>query len=93
MAKFTSGNKGRPKGAINKLNRTVKETVLKVFQDLQQDPKSNLLEWGKKNTSMFYQIAAKLIPTEISGQIETFNVPELSPKQRKKYRQDFKKDY
>jgi hypothetical protein len=74
MAKFAAGNKGRPKGATNLLNRTVKETVLKVFHDLQTDPRANLLEWGKKNPGMFYQIAAKLIPTEISANVE---IPQL----------------
>jgi hypothetical protein len=58
---------GRPKGVPNKLSRTVKETVLDVFNQLQDDPRKNLLEFGKKYPLHFYQIAAKLIPTEIMG--------------------------
>lgn len=58
---------GRPKGAVNKINKTVKETVLRVFNELQKDPKKNLLEFGKKHPIQFYQMAAKLIPTEIVG--------------------------
>ena len=58
---------GRPFGAKGKLNRTVKETVLRVFNELQKDPKKNLLEFGKKYPIQFYQMAAKLIPTEIQG--------------------------
>lgn len=69
MAKFQPGNKGKPKGAKNKITRTVKEAVLDVFNKLQDDPKANLLEWGKKNPSMFYQIAAKLIPTEVDAKV------------------------
>lgn len=68
---FKKGNPGKPKGAQNKLTRTVKETVLKVFNDLQDDPKANLLEFAKKNPRDFYQIAAKLIPTEVTNKIET----------------------
>jgi hypothetical protein len=34
---------------------------------LQGDPVVNIKEWGKKNPKDFYNIAAKLIPTEISG--------------------------
>lgn len=64
---FEKGNPGRPHGAISKLNRTVKETVLAVFQELQSDPDAKLLAWAKKEPTEFYKIAAKLIPTEIGG--------------------------
>lgn len=72
---------GRVKGSINestKQMRTVKETVLSVFQDLQNDPKANLMEFAKNNTKDFYQIAAKLIPTEVKANVEviTPNLPE-----------------
>lgn len=58
---------GRKKGVPNKLTKTVKETVLAVFNDLQADPKANLLSWAKNNPKDFYLIASKLIPTEIKG--------------------------
>lgn len=58
-----------PRGP-GKLNRTVKETVLSVFNDLQNDPKYSLKTFAEKNTKDFYQIAAKLIPTEITGTIK-----------------------
>jgi len=63
-------NSGRKKGVQNKVTRTVKETVLAVFNELQDDPKANLLDWAKKNPSYFYTIASKLIPTEVSAQVE-----------------------
>jgi hypothetical protein len=66
VAKFEKGNPGKPKGAQNKLTKTVKECVLDAFNELQKDPKANLLDWGKKNPAMFYQIAAKLIPAELN---------------------------
>lgn len=70
--KGQSGNKaGKPKGTQNKLTRTVKECLLEAFNKLQDDPKANLVDWGIKNPGLFYQIASKLIPTEIKGQIET----------------------
>lgn len=61
---------GRKKGSQNKLTRTVKETVLAAFNELQDDPKANIVAWGKRNPKDFYAVAAKLIPTEITGQIE-----------------------
>lgn len=58
-----------PRGP-GKLNKTVKETVLSVFNDLQSDPKNKLYAFAEKYPRDFYNIAAKLIPTEISGAID-----------------------
>ena len=73
MAGFKEGHKkigGRTKGSPNKLTRTVKECVLEAFNQLQEDPNANLFEWGKKNPKDFYQVAAKLIPTEVQATVE-----------------------
>lgn len=64
---FKPGQGGRPHGATNKLTKTVKETVLSVFNELQDDPKTDLKAFAKKYPRDFYNIAAKLIPTEITG--------------------------
>lgn len=66
---FKEGNPGRKKGATNKLTRTVKETVLAVFNELQDDPKVNLAAFAKKYPRDFYAIAAKLIPTEVNAKL------------------------
>lgn len=75
---FEKGTGGRPKGVQNKLTRTVKETVLAAFNDLQSDPKANIMSWAKDNPTDFYKIASKLIPTEVSANVEmkTYNLPE-----------------
>lgn len=70
MARFEKNNPGKPKGALNKYTKTVKETVLSVFTSLQDDPKNNLFEFAKKYPRDFYQIAAKLIPSEVNAVIE-----------------------
>lgn len=71
---FQKGNPGRPKGAQGHLTKTVKETVLSVFNDLQADPKVNLKKFAQDHPRDFYQIAAKLIPTEISGSFTEIKV-------------------
>ena len=83
MARFVKGQvpnpAGRPKGAIGKLNKTVKETVLNVFNNIQGDPKHNLEAFAKKHPKEFYLIASKLIPTEMIGTTETIikvTIPE-----------------
>lgn len=69
---FKKGDKraGRTRGSTNKITKTVKETVLAVFNDLQADPKANLKTWAKEEPTEFYRIAAKLIPTEIGGSVK-----------------------
>lgn len=70
---FEKGNKqgGRPPGTPNKITATVKQTVLDVFNDLQSDPDHNLKKFAQKHPRDFYAIAAKLIPTEITGSLKS----------------------
>lgn len=69
FVKGQSGNpNGRKAGIPNKLTTTVRETVLKVFNDLQTDPSHNLEAFAKNHPKDFYLIASKLIPTEIVGE-------------------------
>lgn len=71
---FKKGNSGKPTGTQNKLTRTVKETVLAVFNELQADPKHSLKSFAEKNPRDFYNIAAKLIPTEVKATVQTEKV-------------------
>lgn len=75
---FKEGNPGRPKGAKGKLTKTVRETVLSAFNSLQDDPQHNITAFAKKYPRDFYNIAAKLIPTEIRGTINTSDVVDYS---------------
>lgn len=78
MARFEKGQGGRPKGVQNKLTRTVRETILDAFNTLQEDPKVNIISFAKNYPRDFYQIAAKLIPTEIRGTINTSDEVDYS---------------
>lgn len=69
LGRLAKGTAGKPFGAQNKLNRTVKETVLAVFNELQGDPQTSLKSFAVAFPRDFYAIAAKLIPTEITGSI------------------------
>lgn len=63
-------SKGRVEGSVNRVNRTVRETLLDVFNDLQKDPAYRLTAWAKQDLTEFYKLAGKLIPLEISGTVE-----------------------
>ena len=83
--KFQKGHKlatGRPKGSLNTLTATVKDTVLGVFNDLQSDPKANLLSWAKDNPTTFYLIASKLIPTEVNQNVKKVIINVTLPDER-----------
>lgn len=61
---------GRTSGTPNTLTKTVKERVLEVFTELQEDPVANMKSWAKTEPTEFYKIAAKLIPAEINANID-----------------------
>lgn len=67
---FKEGNPGKPKGAVNKTTKLVKEVFATVFSELQEDPKANLKTWGSQNPTEFYKLASKLIPIQLSGDPE-----------------------
>jgi hypothetical protein len=74
FVKGKSGNPtGRPHGAISPYTATVKETVLRVFQELQLDPEHDLKAFARKYPRDFIVIAAKLIPLDVKAEI---TVPE-----------------
>jgi hypothetical protein len=66
---FIKGNKGKPKGAQNKLTKSVKEAFEIAFSELQEDKEANLTNWAKDNTTEFYKLAAKLIPTSVNADL------------------------
>lgn len=67
MARVKHG--GRKAGTPNKLTKTVKDEFEHVFNELQKDPKANLLSWGKENATEFYKLAKALIPTDVNAKL------------------------
>lgn len=67
---FVKGNTAAAGRGPNKISKTVKETVLAVFNQLQGEAQYNLTAFAKKNTKEFYAIAAKLIPTEVQATVD-----------------------
>jgi hypothetical protein len=65
--KFEEGNPGKPKGALNKTTRMVKQVFADVFEKLQEDPEANLITWARQNQTEFYKLSTKLIPIQMAG--------------------------
>jgi len=62
---FQKGNKGRPVGAKNKTTVAFKQAVMDVFTGMGGN--RTFQEWAQKNQTEFYKIAARLIPSEVTG--------------------------
>lgn len=73
---------GRPKGAVNKLTKTVRDAFEDAFAELQKDPTANhaLVPWATRNPDKFYLLAQKLIPSQVQAQVD--DVTELPPVER-----------
>jgi hypothetical protein len=72
---------GRVKGSINEATKqlkTVKEVVLNTFLNREDNPNTSLAKFAEEYPKEFYSIAAKLIPTEISANVE-MTKKELPP--------------
>ena len=70
---FKPGNKGKPPGATNKVNRLVKDVFAQVFSDLQEDPKHSLETYARENKRDFYALVTKLIPVQLQHAGEVIN--------------------
>lgn len=68
---------GKTKGIPNKLTKTVRESVLEAFQELQNDPDCNLVAFGRKDPAEFYRMASKLIPTEVLATVQTTYIVDI----------------
>jgi len=68
-----SGNPaGRPVGTSNMLTRTVRQTIIDVFNEAQDNPKMasvSLRRFIMKYPRDFYILAARVIPTEIRAEL------------------------
>lgn len=79
-----SGNPaGRPKGAVNKVTRTVREAFEEAFAKLQEDPDKPyaLVPWGMKNPDKFYMLSQKLIPSQVAATVDDAT-SNLTPEER-----------
>ena len=58
----------RPKGSKNKVGESAKDNILAVFTRL--GGTAAMAAWAQDNQTEFYRIYARLIPTEVGGQID-----------------------
>ena len=65
------GNKtgGRKKGSINIHTTAFKDLIMNAYMSLENDPKYGIVKWAKENQTDFYKIASKLIPVQVTANV------------------------
>ncbi len=58
--------KGRPRGAVGRLTRSVREAFEQVFTLLQDGGPASLEKYARANPGAFYTLAARLIPAALN---------------------------
>jgi len=72
---FAKGNKGRPKGAVNKTTVLAKEAYQLAFDGL--GGWEGMMAWAKRdpdNLKAFYAMYARLIPMDVTSKDERITV-------------------
>lgn len=64
---LTNAGKGRPKGAKNKATVSMKQAFAEAFDEL--GGAEALAKWAKEDPKTFYQLASKLIPVQLQGEM------------------------
>ena len=57
---------GRKPGVPNKLSASVKDNVISVFESI--GGTEHMMEWAIANPNQFYNIYAKLLPLQVTGE-------------------------
>lgn len=57
---------GRPKGVPNKISGTAKEHIALVFERL--GGVEHMATWATENPTQFYNLYAKLLPLQVTGE-------------------------
>lgn len=62
---LTRMGKGRPKGALNKSSKEVKDNLLEVFERI--GGVEGMAKWAMRNKTEFYKLYSKLLPIQLQG--------------------------
>lgn len=61
-----NAGKGRPKGALNKSTKAVKDALVQAFDELGGVDALKL--WASENKTAFYQLWGKMLPLQVTGE-------------------------
>ena len=64
---------GRPKGSQNRSTVLIKEAIMAVYQDLQENAGGehrHFLAWAAANSGQFYRMCLRLLPLQIEANVD-----------------------
>ena len=64
-----AGQKSRRTGVQNVHTVAFKDLIMNAYAALEKDPKYGIVKWAKENQTEFYKIAAKLIPIQVTANV------------------------
>lgn len=68
--KFAKGNQGKPKGAVNKTTKALKEMILQALNDQPGGGVAYLKIQAVENPTAFMSLLGKVLPTTLAGDKE-----------------------
>jgi hypothetical protein len=66
MAKSSTSGQGRPKGAVNKENRALRELILEALE--RKGGAEYLARQAEENPTAFMSLLGKVLPLQVSGE-------------------------
>lgn len=71
-----AAGKGRPKGAVNKLTRTIKEAIEISFEKV--GGADYLAQMAVEQPVAYMTLLGKVLPTQISGDVSVIGLPAIT---------------
>ena len=64
-----AGKKSKRTGVQNVHTVAFKDLIMNAYLALEKDPKYGIVKWAKENQTEFYKIASKLIPVQVTANV------------------------
>ena len=64
-----AGKKSKRTGVQNVHTTAFKDLIMNAYLALEKDPKYGIVKWAKENQTEFYKIASKLIPVQVTANV------------------------
>ena len=82
---FKEGNKGKPKGAVNKTTREAKQLFVEIMEGEVDNIKSSLEELRKKDKGRYLEVLSKFFPYFIPKKVEIDTPSEITINVKRKH--------
>jgi hypothetical protein len=82
---FKEGNRGKPKGAVNKTTREAKQLFVEIMEGEVDNIKNSLEELRKKDKGRYLEVLSKFFPYFIPKKVEIDTPSEITINVKRKH--------